>query len=242
MSLSSNITFLLVEPKSAGNVGAAARAINNMGFKNLGLVNSQAHLEKEAEIFACSGEAILKKVRSFPEIREAIADAALVAGTSRRKGKKRGKFLDFEEGIKLIKKTAKKNKVVIVFGREDSGLSNEETEACSFLMTIPTGKKSSSLNLAQAVMLTAYELARENKNAHKEDTLKLSDQERIEVMFRELYNVLTLLGYSSAGNRDLRGSILRTMKDLFTRSGLTVYEVNMFLGLCRQITEKFERR
>lgn len=93
MSLKKNITFVLIEPSRAGNTGAAARAIHNMGFKNLCIVNSSVHLEDEALNFAMKGINVLKNASVYKTFGEAVSNSSLIVGLTRRRGKKRGFFM-----------------------------------------------------------------------------------------------------------------------------------------------------
>ena len=153
-----NIYFVLVEPKESGNIGASARAIKNMGFKNLCLVNPPAVITDEGRRLACNALDVLNSAEIYNNLKDAIRDKAIVIGATRRKGKRRGVILPLEQGTKRLCDIAHDNKVAILFGREDRGLFNEEVEECGFLITIPTGKEQPSLNLAQAVLIVAYEL------------------------------------------------------------------------------------
>ncbi len=153
-----NVSFVLVEPKESGNIGASARAIKNMGFMNLCMVNPPSQLTDEARWFACNALDVLETARSYPDFKSAIADKSIVVGTSRRTGKRRGMILPLEQGARKIIEKAKAGKVAILFGREAKGLLNEEVDECGLLLTIPTSKEHRSLNLSQAVMIVAYEL------------------------------------------------------------------------------------
>ncbi len=153
-----NVSFILVEPKESGNIGASARAIKNMGFMNLCLVNPPSQLTDEARWFACNALDVLESAQSYPDFKSAIADKAIVVGTSRRTGKRRGMILPLVQGAKKIIERAKSGKVAILFGREAKGLLNEEVDECGLLLTIPTSKEHRSLNLSQAVLIVAYEL------------------------------------------------------------------------------------
>ena len=151
-----NIYFVLVNPREPGNIGAAARAIKNMGFKNLQLVNPPENFIEGHDFWlACHATDLLKEAEVYQSLKDALSDKALVAGTSRRTGKKRGLILPLEEAAKEIRKAASNNRVAILFGREDRGLTNEEVEECGFLINIPTSEDAPSLNLAQAVLLVA---------------------------------------------------------------------------------------
>ena len=98
-----NTFFTLVEPQEPGNIGASARALKNMGFRNMLLVNPGDFLTDEAKNRACSAKDILENAVVFPDLSEAVKDKHLIVGTSRRRGKNRGRFLPFDEGIMKIR-------------------------------------------------------------------------------------------------------------------------------------------
>ena len=148
--------FIFVRPRYAGNVGSAARAMKNMGFSDLRLVQPRCDpLEKEARMMAVGAAPLLKKARVFDSLTEAVGDLHYVVGTSCRIGKRRRNFSPLSELPGIL---PKKGRVGIVFGPEEKGLTNEEAAFCQRVVTIPSDPRFSSLNLAQAVMVVAYEL------------------------------------------------------------------------------------
>ena len=161
-----NIYFVLIEPKESGNIGASARAIKNMGFKNLILVKPPSVITDEARWFACNASDVLDAAEIYNNFNDAVNDKSIVIGTTRRTGRRRGIISSVEEGAKKILEIAVSNKIAILFGREDKGLSNEEVERCGLLLNIPTSKKQPSLNLSQAVLIVAYELLKEGNRGY----------------------------------------------------------------------------
>lgn len=244
-----NIYFVLVEPKEPGNIGASARAIKNMGFSKLCLVNplrkmGQATVkvlleDSEARWFAKGAFELLKKASIFHTFHEAISDKTLVVGTTRRTGKRRGVIFPLEEGIKRILPVASDNKVAIVFGREDRGLLNEEVRECGFLMTIATSTKAPSLNLAQAVMIVAYELSKMGRStdAIEIPSITLVTHAQIDLLLERINETLRALGYIPRGDRDLEKKIMDNMGFLLRRAGLTEWELNMLHGICTRLLQ-----
>lgn len=232
-----NIHFILVEPKEAGNIGASARAMKNMGFKNLELVRPKNVLTDEARWMACNAVEILGKAVVYKNFEDAIKDKNIIIGTTRRLGKKRGLILPLKESIKKIIPAAKKNKIAILFGREDKGLLNNEVEACGLLITIPTSPSQPSLNLAQSVMLVAYELA---QNFYKKTLPELAAYEDLEALYKRIQSVLKLLEYIPKGDRNLEAKIMRNLKHLIGRTGLTDWELRMLHGFCSQVAKKLK--
>ena len=147
-----NIYFTLVEPTEPGNVGASCRAMKNMEFKNLSLVNPPVLTDEDAGRFAHNSIDVLTSAEIHSSMQDAIRDKHYVVGTSRRRGRRRGVYLPVDEGARRIRELAENHKVALLFGREDRGLYNEEIEECGFLMTVPANKEHPSLNLGQAVI------------------------------------------------------------------------------------------
>lgn len=234
-----NITFILVEPKEPGNIGASARALKNMGFKNLELVNPGKFLTDEARQMACNDVDVIEKAIIHSSFKDAAKDKSLIVGTTRRLGKRRGLILPLKDGMKRIIAVASKNKVAMLFGREDKGLSNKEVEGCGFLLTIPTDSSSPSLNLAQSVLLVAYELSQELYRGTMPVIVK---HEELENFYHHINSTLKLLEYIPRGNRDLEMRIMRNLKHLIGRVGLTDWELRMLYGICSQVEKKIQDR
>lgn len=250
-----NIYFVLVEPKEPGNIGASARAIKNMGFKKLCLVKPPPEMSDEGRWFARNAHDVLDAAEVYDSLEDAIRDKALVVGTTRRKGKRRGVILPVEKGVIRICDIAAKNKVAVLFGREARGLFNEEVEECGFMLNIPCSKMQPSLNLAQAVLLTAYELSKcgyEPEDADGEIGKKklnnwtlrgdLSSHGEVDSLYERVSAILELLDYIPRGDRNLKGKIIANLKHFIGRAGLTEWELNMLHGICTQIEKKVPKR
>ncbi len=230
-----NISFVLVEPKEAGNIGASARALKNMGFKNLELINPQKFLNDEGKGMACNAVDLLEKAIIHSSFKEAIKNKSIIIGTTRRLGKRRGLILPLKDAVKRVITAAKKNKVAILFGREDKGLSNKEVEECGLLITIPSDPLSPSLNLSQSVLLVAYELS---QKTYKAGAPELVGHEDMEAIYRRIHSTLKLLEYIPRGNRDIEIRIMRNLKHLIGRAGLTDWELRMLHGICSQVEKR----
>lgn len=152
--------FILVRPAVPENVGAAARALKTMGFADLRIVGSAAHREKPARILAHASTELLDNAREFPDLDAALRDVDFVIGTSAKsRHDKRYSLAPAQLRTAIVDKGASVSRVAIVFGCEESGLSNDELNRCDALSTIPLATTYPSLNLAQSVMLYAYELS-----------------------------------------------------------------------------------
>ena len=154
------ICFILVRPAVPENIGAAARALKTMGFDQLRIVGSFAHREKPARILAHASTELLDNAQEFPDLESALHDVDFAIGTSAKsRHDKRYNLVPSELRSAIVAKGASVSRVAIVFGCEESGLSNDELDRCDALSTIPLATTYPSLNLAQSVMLYAYELS-----------------------------------------------------------------------------------
>lgn len=236
-----NVYFVLVEPKEPGNIGASARAIKNMGFKNLCLVNP-CKINQETLWFAWNATDIIGSAAIFDSFDDAIKDKSLVIGTTRRIGKRRGLIRNVSDAARILYDVAIKNKIAILFGREDKGLLNEEIEKCGFLITIPTSLEQPSLNLSQAVLIVAYELFKLNFEVQSNKSImncqQLINNEELFVLFPRIAKSLKLLGYIPKGDRNIEKKIMLNFKRFIGRAGLTSWELKMLHGICSQIEKK----
>ena len=149
-----NIYFVLVEPQHPGNIGSAARAIKTMGFQNLVLVNPCDYNVPETLWLAHASEDILEGIEIASTLKEVLADKNFViATTQRQRGLHFPYFTPEELGQKLIP-VSQDHKAAIVFGREATGLTNEEIQLCHVISTVPAAVNHPSLNLSQATMLS----------------------------------------------------------------------------------------
>ena len=154
------IHFILYKPAVPGNVGAAARAIKTMGFSNLRLIDPCDHLGNEARMLAHGSHDILESAVVFDTFESAIADLDLVVcTTAKERSAKHDYYSSREFGEYLVNKKDQLEKVGILFGTEESGLPNQLILQSDLAMSIPMADEYPSLNLAQSVMITAYELS-----------------------------------------------------------------------------------
>ncbi len=234
-----NVSFVLVEPCEPGNIGASARALKNMGFRRLELVSPAQFLNDDARSMACGGKDVLEQAVVHSSFSQAIANKQLIVGTTRRYGSKRGLFLPLEKAAKRIVVAAAKNKVAILFGREQNGLYNQEIEECGFLIRIQVNPAFPSLNLGQAVMLVAYELSQQKL---KEELPRFVRNKEIQKLYKRIHANLLLLGYKAKGDKDLEAIIMRNIKHLISRAGLTEWELKMVHGICTQIENRLKKK
>lgn len=151
--------FVLVAPARPANVGAAARAMKTMGFDAMRLVASRVHEEEEASWVAHGAQDILTQAEAFDTLPEALADMDLVIATTARERGRYQHYLTPGEIREQIRSKPSLNKVAIVFGCEESGLSNEQLAEVDLISYLPLKVSYPSLNLGQAIMLYAYEMS-----------------------------------------------------------------------------------
>jgi len=154
------IHFILVEPAVPENVGAAARALKTMGFSSLRLVNTNAHYDEKAQWVAHASNEILENAQEFKTLKEALIGIDWVIGTSAKKRRVNEDIYPSHKLNDLIQSKANTIKnMAIVFGREESGLTNDELKLCDIVTSVPMKTTYPSLNLAQSVMIYAYTLS-----------------------------------------------------------------------------------
>ncbi len=165
-----NIVIVLVNPDESRNVGAVCRAMANNGITTLRIVGKKEKFDEErVRILAIHAAYIWENTQFFDSITEATKDCVLCAGTTRRRGKKRGKLVLPEEFSALAAKTTDDGeaKVAAVFGNERTGLTEEEIDECTLGVTIPSDDGFPSLNLSHAVQIIAYQCFRESQSISK---------------------------------------------------------------------------
>ena len=224
-----NIEFVLVEPSHPGNVGAAARAIGTMGFKNLVLVKPTKHPHPESRARSSGALDILLDARVCDTLEEAIADSSLVIGTTARQRRISVPIDSIHECTESIFESSLKQKVSILFGPETSGLSNNDIDRCNQLVYIPTGEMHSSLNLSMAVQVIAYQLNLAFFGLEEgQETRDLASGKEMELFYEHLEDVLLETGFLNPTNPK---QLMRRLKALFNRAQLDDNEVNIMRGI-----------
>ena len=228
-----NISFVLVDTMESGNIGASARALKNCGFSRLELVHPGRFPSDEAGWFAHGADDVLSSVRVFQDLAAALRDKSLVVGTTRRSGKKRGLTFPVRDVVGKIRGLAECNRVALLFGREDRGLTNDQTAECSFMIRIPSSAEHPSLNLAQAVLLVAYEISLASHPVQPPpETISTGE---LTGLFERLRNLMKTAGYEPKGIRDDEKGIMADLKRLISRAGITPREARMLHGIISQI-------
>ena len=244
MNLLDQIRIVLVEPSHPGNVGGVARAMKNMGLKQLVLVNPARFPNPQAEWRAANAVDVLDAAQVVTGLDAAIGDCRLVVGTSTRSRRIPWPVVSPAQLARQLwapdsAAGTEPAPVAILFGRETSGLSNEELQRCNKHLQIPAHADYPSLNLAMAVQVVCYELFRHSVEGADPDGGETGHWDRrwataseLEGLLQHLDQVLQEIDFYGADSR--RQSLTR-FRRLYTRVGLDETEVQMLRGMLTQI-------
>ena len=231
-----NTRIILVNISHPGNIGAAARAMKNMGLTRLYLVEPKEHPSYEAYSRAAGADDVLGNAVITGSLSEALRGCVWVAGTSARERAVRWPQLDPRQCADVCVEQSAQGDVAIVFGRERTGLTNEELELCNGLVHIPTNPEYNSLNVAAAVQVLCYELRMAllsqanttgvTTRAAKEDMPATTDQ--LEGMYQHMYQMMEDIRFFGKTNPEV---IMRRLKSLFNRAHTTKREVAILRGI-----------
>ncbi len=187
-----------MEPRVPENVGATARAMKNMGLKNLRLVNPAPYKTKQIYAMARKGKDIVDKAKVYKTISAAIKDLDMVVGTTSKARLDRiNHFTSAETAGKIIA-LQNKNKIGILFGRERTGLTNQELRHCSIVSRIPQPSGNFSLNISQAVVIYCYELYLKSTETKVADWDLAKDSDMVRV-YAHLENLLNQTTFKASG-------------------------------------------
>lgn len=232
------VAVVLFRPKYPENIGSVARACLNMGCPQIILVDPvNWDLEKAMPLATHHARHLLESAIIVSTLAEALAPFSVSYGTTARTGGWRKANLTPEEAApQIVSQCSDGADIALVFGPEDRGLTNDETDLCSYLLTIPTTKNLTSLNLSQAVMVVLYE-------CYKKSLLKpfkvpgyprerhINHEER-QLLFSQLRKTLTDIDYLKPENPDY---FMLSIKRFLTRINPRLNEYNQLMGLCRQV-------
>jgi tRNA/rRNA methyltransferase len=230
--ITENISIILVEPQSPGNVGMVCRAMKNMGLFALRLVNPCPLDHPEALKFAVSARDLLENAQIFTDLESALADTPLSVATTRRHGKYRQEIFSPKEIVAKLTADSASNRAALVFGREDSGLTTAEVALCRWQATIPTSAEYGSLNLAQAVLLFCYEIFTGCGPVEASPVRELAPGESLEAMYAQMERSLLRIGFLNPENP---AHLMMTLRRILARAALDQREVAVMRGMMSQI-------
>jgi TrmH family RNA methyltransferase len=238
------IRIVLVEPSHPGNIGAAARAMKNMGLERLVLVRPQRYPDAEARARASGADELLERARVVEHLSQAIGDCGFIAATTSRERDQNFRVLEARAAAARIVEEARRAPVAVLFGAERTGLTNEELESAHVLVRIPAAAEYPSLNLAMAVQLIAYELflaARGNAPATPARSTQatatpLASPQEMEQLYTHLAQVMEDVEFRdrTQNGTHLMGRIRRFLQ----RAELDQNEVNILRGLLTAVQQR----
>lgn len=235
-SLHSRVRIVLVEPQHPGNIGAAARALKNMGLFKMSLVSPRHHPHPEAFALAAGAADVLTAAQVCPTLYSAISDCARVVGTTARNRYLSHPVYTPREWTARLQAKPVSGDIAILFGRERVGLTNAELDLCQELIAIPTSREYSSLNLAQAVQVMCYELhlaaPEETRNKVVTAARHTVSQGEMERFYAHLEETLVDTGFLDPENPRL---LMRRLRRLFGRLEPDANEMNILRGILNSV-------
>ena len=231
MSGQREVRIVLVRPRDPRNVGAACRAMKCMGLRRLAIVTEGLIDPTQARTLAHYAADVLEEATIHDDLREAIGDAVLVAGTTRRRGRNRKYFSIFPDQLAQRIASIRAGTVAVLFGNEETGLTDDELSLCNLAVTIPASAEFPSLNLSHAVQVVCYEIHRALKAGHLTPFTPIGA-----TAVDELVSVITVslesIGFFTQVSPDQMGVYF---KDVIARAGLSVSEARRLGVIFRKI-------
>ncbi|WP_428623355.1 RNA methyltransferase [Sedimenticola sp.] len=226
-----NIKIILIETTHPGNIGAAARAMKNMCLSQLCLVSPRTYPSAEATARAAGADSILEQCQVYETLDQALAGCRLVVGASARLRTVEWPQLLPRACAEQLWAEAAQGEVAILFGRESSGLRNSELDRCHYLVHIPANPEYSSLNIAQALQVIAYEIYIQSLSEVQTpvaDPVAVADMASLEGFFQHLQQAMQDIGFSNPRQSE---KLQRRLRRLFLRARPDTEEVNILRGI-----------
>ena len=238
-----SIRIVLVGTSHPGNIGSAARAMKTMGLESLYLVAPERFPATEATVLAAGADDVLLNARVVPDVRTAIAACGLVVGTTARGRHLSWRIVEPREAALEIAAASQASDVAILFGAERTGLQNDDIQLCHTLLTIPTGTVYTSLNLAMAVQVVAYEVClalrdRDTAVSRRDGPVPLASAADMEKFYSHLQQVLDEVDFK---DRTGSGHLMARLRRLFQRTVLDQNEINILRGILMAVQGRRRR-
>lgn len=231
----SSIRIVLCQTSHPGNIGSTARAMKTMGLYDLRLVRPKKFPHAEAEAMASGATDVLAEAQVCDTLEEALAGCAFAIGMSARKRELTHELASSRQAAEHAAQLAASQPVALVFGTEMSGLSNDELIRCHQLAMIPANPEYSSLNLAAAVQVMAYELrmaALGKVSTESASPFPLANHDDVEGFYRHMEETLVRIGFLDPA---MPKRLMPRLRRLFTRARLEKEEVNILRGILKSI-------
>lgn len=233
------VTIVLHRPRYPENIGAAARAACNMGISRLILVSPKdCDLTRILKMATLSAADLVENMEVYADLRKALHPFNYVVGTTARTGGQRQELTTPREMAAKLVPICANNRVALLFGPEDRGLTNTQLRYCHLLVTIPT-LGFSSLNLAQAVIIVCYELMVACSQVVDQFVPRLATRRELDGMYEHLKETFIKINFINPDNPDYW---MQNIRRFFSRVGLRARDVKIIRGICRQIDWYTERR
>ncbi|MBL7961401.1 RNA methyltransferase [bacterium] len=227
-----HIEIVLVEPQTPGNIGAAARAMKNFGLSRLKLVDPCDYLSKEARMMAVKAEDILQEAAIFTSLSDALKGAHLTISTTVRIRETHFPTFTPSETAQQIGQIARNKSVALVFGREDNGLTTEEIHQCRIISTIPTHPGQSSVNLAQSVMIYAYEIFKQSLTANPNFYWDYAEPHEVDLFYQRVQKLLERIEFKPKHTME---DFMVAVKRVFSRTHLEDRDVRLLHKIFQEI-------
>ncbi|HDR16126.1 MAG TPA: RNA methyltransferase [Desulfobacteraceae bacterium] len=237
-----HIAIVLHRPQIPENIGAAARAMNNMGLSRL-ILSAPENCDLSRVVKMATGTSIdiVEQMEVYDNLENALGPFSFVAGTTARIGSHRPAMTTPRLVAGELSAISERNHAAIVFGPEDRGLANDDLRICHTIVRIPTFGFS-SINLAQSVMIICYEIMMALEEPTERSIPRLADGFELEGMYSHLREVLLKIGFIDRQNPD---HWMLNLRRFFSRIQLRAREVRVIRGICRQMdwyTEQVEKK
>jgi tRNA/rRNA methyltransferase len=230
-----NITVVLNKPKYPGNIGSAARCVKNMGIERIIVVGEDNYEEDTIRRMSTHLAAdVVDGIKYVDDLEKALGTFRYIVGMTARYGNTNLKrtMVSPREMARQIVDVSRNNKVAILFGPEDRGLTNSELKYCDMLVRIPTSEKMSSINLSHAVMLICYEIFTAGRESGVVFTPRLATSEETENMYSHMEELLLRINFIDPGNPE---NSMVNIRRFFSRLKLTSKDVKIIRGVFHQI-------
>jgi TrmH family RNA methyltransferase len=232
------LRVVLIDTRNPLNIGAAARAMSNLGFLHLRVVNPYDVAYRKARS-AVGASAVLEHAEEYASVVEAVADCTLVVGTTALGERELlHPMRRLEQGARVIRRRLAGGKVALLFGSEKYGLSNNDLSHCHWLMRIPTREGHRSMNLGQSVAVCLYELIRDGKAVSPMEKKKAATAGEVERLTSVLFEVLRETRY---WNPEAGKATEEKVRRLIRRLHLETSDGEVLLGMLRQILWKVRK-
>ncbi|MCK9274391.1 MAG: RNA methyltransferase [Syntrophales bacterium] len=234
-TVTKNIAIVLVGPKHSGNIGSVARCAKNMGMKRIIVVNPrQIDIDEMKKMSTHLASDVVDSIEYEEDLKRVLSPFQFIVGTTARRGSSslRSAIISSKDAGTRIIEMSRYNRVALLFGSEDRGLTNNDIKYCDMLVNIPTSKGFSSINLSHAVMIVCYEIFSAVIGPGQKYAPRLAASSEIEAMYDNLEDMFLKIDLI---RDESPGYWMAAVRRFFSRRGLLSKEVKIIRGICRQI-------